>query len=242
MFFFKPKKIVLDCFTNNASAYEYSKPDHARKFIPDWWKKLPNSSNTFPADKIGTMKGCFGFTEMYNRGFMLPLWSDLNIVKVNGQMHWQFADYNTVGTSHPAVQMGEYYDTEKYQHLKIHSPWFLKEKEGVLFHVSQAFWNVQPFGDYVITPGLVEFKYQSGTNINMFILKSISDLLIEFTTPMLHYVPLDDRRIELKYHLLTDSEFSLIVNAGSPNTFEFHYRKKKKLMQDREKSKCPFSF
>ena len=38
---FKKKKIKLEVFTNQQYAFDQFQPMLAKKFIPDWWKKLP---------------------------------------------------------------------------------------------------------------------------------------------------------------------------------------------------------
>jgi len=209
--------------------------------MPDWWRNLPMSTGIMP-NQSGTLRGCSGLTELYNRGFMIPLWSDLNITHINGEMHWQFADRETPASPHIQGQMGEeFYNIEKFTHFKIGSPWFLKEKEGVLFNLITPFWDKSPFRGYEISSGIIEFKYQHSTNINMFFSKS-ADNRIDLGTPISHYVPLDNRRVILKHYLISEDEWNKMMDMSSPHSFLMDYRKKKKLMQDREKSKCPFSF
>ena len=47
MFFFKKKKLVVECFTQSESLAEVGIPKAAR-FFPDWWKDLPKSIDVVP--------------------------------------------------------------------------------------------------------------------------------------------------------------------------------------------------
>jgi hypothetical protein len=40
-FFHRRKKIVVDCFTTDAFAYDYAPITRGSKAFPDWWTKLP---------------------------------------------------------------------------------------------------------------------------------------------------------------------------------------------------------
>ena len=81
IFFFKKKKKVIDCFTSNQMVYEQFPIAKANEYIPDWYKKLnatysTNVPNTL-REKAATVKRCPGISNLFNEGFILPLWSDL---------------------------------------------------------------------------------------------------------------------------------------------------------------------
>ena len=83
-FFFKRKKIVVDCFTDNYSINELFPIQTANNFYPDWWKNLPKTYDAM--NKWGlrvsqsTMKKCPAIIDLYKTGFIMPLWSDLQIL------------------------------------------------------------------------------------------------------------------------------------------------------------------
>ena len=62
MFWKKKNTIVVDVYTDRTEMFEAYQPMLARKFIPDWWKNLPQHREAdMPGYKgmpVATMKGC----------------------------------------------------------------------------------------------------------------------------------------------------------------------------------------
>ena len=75
-FWFKKKKVVLECFTDNDIAFNYAKIERMDKFFPEWWKKTKKYS-----DKgIPTIKGCVGFIDYYKKGITIPSWNRIKFL------------------------------------------------------------------------------------------------------------------------------------------------------------------
>ena len=212
MFWFKPKEIVLDCFTDSLNAFALAKPDHAAKFIPDWWKKTPlyvvEEGNFF---KSPTMKKCFGFVENYKHGAILPMWSDLNIeIGPIGSTdyRWQFADRVSGLSMHSFKQMNDYLEETKVMHIKLISPWDFRCKENVKWAWTSPTWNILNNHKLMVLPGITEYKYQYSTNTNMLIFRTNQTQLIEipFRSPIAHVIPLEQRRLKIKHHLVSEDE------------------------------------
>jgi len=239
MFLFKKKKIVLDCFTYHASAYEYGKIERASKFYPDWWKNAPREHDKHTTGQSTTIKTCTGLIENYQYGVMLPLWSDLTI-SVNGtekSCRWQYADKESTIESHGPAQWDKYVDPNTHIHLKINTPWMFKCKEDVPFMYMKPYWNYQPFSSMSVPTGIINFKYQHSTNFNMFINATL-DARIEFNhgDPLAHMIPIDNREVTIHSHLIDDKEYNKIYPKLK---FDGNYYRVKKLRQAKE-SKCPF--
>lgn len=239
MFLFKKKKIVLDCFTYHAGAYEYGKIERASKFYPDWWKNTPRKYDKNLIGYSSTIKTCTGLIENYQYGVMLPLWSDLNIFinSAEKSCSWQYADGKSNMQQHGSEQWDKYADPSAHIHLKIITPWMFKCKEDVPFMYMKPYWNYQPFSSISVPTGILNYKYQHTTNFNMFI-DVTSDAHVEFKhgDPLAHMIPIDNREVTIHNHLIDDKEYDKIYPhlkfSGNHNTV-------KKLMQEKE-SKCPF--
>jgi len=239
MFLFKKKKIVLDCFTYNSSAYEYGKIERASKFYPDWWKNTPKEHDKSPTGQSSTIKTCTGLIDNYQYGVMLPLWSDLNII-INGTEKsylWSYADRESRIESHGGAQWDTYADSNTHIHLKIVTPWMIKCKEDVPFMYMKPYWSYQPFSSMSVPTGIVNYKYQHSTNLNMFI-NSTLDAYIELKHgyPLAQIIPLDRREVTIHSHLIDAKEYDNIYTKLS---FNGNYNTVKKLRQEKE-SKCPF--
>jgi hypothetical protein len=249
LFFFKPKVIHVDCFTNKAQVHELFPIDYTHKFFPEWWKVLPKVDTNHDRKEwwgIPTLKGCVGFNNFYAHGISIPFWTDVLFSIEGKQVRWQFADMSTNGATHPSEQFGSYLDPKEYFHIKIGSPWKFKCKEDVNFLWVQNSWEFSKPAEFVIPPGIIDFKYQTSTNINMFgkLLEEETKktILIEAGTNMVNIIPLSDRKIKIHNHLVEGLEFEKLSTTGIPFKFSGKYNTVKKLMKNKEntKSKCPF--
>jgi hypothetical protein len=242
MFFFcKPSKVLVDCFTSDVSAHTLYPIDYSHKYFPDWWKQLSNRdehNGTYTDIQIPTIKRCQGILDLYKEGFILPLWSDV-VFEPRGieGYAFQFADRKSQIMVHPEVQYGSFF--KNYYHGKIFSPWSLIEKTGLKFKVSSCTWSLLNLtNDFNLLDGILDFKYQNGTNINFFLNNNIKNqVLLEAGTPMLHIVPLTEKRLEIKRHLIDDAEYikMFALNNATPK-FSGNYTEKKKV-----NAKCPFA-
>jgi len=251
-FFTRKKKLVVDCFTTNIDAHDLFPIQLAHKFYPQWWRKLPSSflvetTNGVQMDQK-TMKACSGFINHYQKGFILPLWSDLIIkTQVDGtgnSYSYQYADGRSEVGVHPLDQMGSEFNS--LVHVKLVSPWRIREKSGVEFIYMETTWNHPP--DVLtmsIPPGTIEYRYQHTSSVNMFLEKG-RQYNFKAGRPMAHIIPLSDKEIELKCHLVSESEINndvrRVMHTGFP-FFQNGYPEKKKFRKRVEESnKCPFLF
>jgi len=235
--FNKPKKITVDCFTAHAYSYELFPIEKATNFMPNWWKTLPGHFETETDAGLvipqRTMKGCSGLTNLYRHGFIMPLWSDLVIETRGSDFAYQFADSASSVGFHPLDQLGE--EFSQYTHTKILSPWRVREKSGVNFMYIDTTWNhPRDLMNQVTPPGLVEYKYQHTTNINMFLRKG-AKYMFKAGRPMAHFVPMSDAKVELKCHLVGDDEIAKVMHTLSFPFFMDGYAKAKNILNKKKK-------
>lgn len=211
MFFFKKKPVVVHCVTDEAGIFKFAPVQKASKFLPDWWKKLPKEveapSNDCPQP---TMKRCIGMLNMYKTGFIIPMWTDLSLTVGQEGSDWcryRFADEKSNCSFHNPVQHGYFFDPLKYQHIKIVCPWSFVCDEPLPFLLMEPTWSFMKHNTMRQLPGVVEFKYQTSTNMNFMIKRTAEDqrILIKFLEPMAHLIPITDRPID--FRLSYDPEF-----------------------------------
>ena len=233
-FLFKKPSIVVDCFVSDKNILDFSPIEKSNKFIPNWWSQTQLTIPNNQGHPQTTIRGCAGIIEHYKQGFMMPMWSDLSVIVENKGYRWQFSDYKTTAYTHPSNQWETFADKEKYGHLKITSPYFLKTKKDINWLCIEPFWNNQLNNDYFVTPGTLNFKYQHTTNINMMIPLHDRNFIIKHGHPMLHLIPLSEYNVELKHHLVSEEEMrKLNVPLIS---FTNSYFKRKSITD----KKCPF--
>lgn len=245
MFFFvKPSVIHLDCFTSDPYIHNFYPIQHSTKFYPEWWKRLPKSirSDNDLYDHP-TMKSCVGFIEYYKNSISIPLWSDLNIKVVdNGNLIWQFADKKSEIKNHHVKQFTGFLKENQYFHMKIISPWNFRTKKYVKWSWNYTTYNFHEPDNIIFLPGILDFKYQTATNINFLINTRIKKTIeLHAGVPLLNITPLSDKKVKIHNHLVDSNELIKIVNISYDSCFINKYNHNKKIMQEKE-SKCPFGF
>ena len=245
MFWFKSKTIHVDCFTSRQYVHDFYPIDNTNKFFPDWWKALdksyPDESGIFPNP---TIKSCTGFNQFFNNGITIPLWSDMAVgLTPDNQFAWKFSDSITTANNHNFKQMEGYLHPNEYGHVKIHTPWLIECKEDINWMWVQNTWAFSNPANLIIPPGVVNYKYNTNTDINMFFnfQNYHRNFIIKNGTPMVNIIPMDNRRVKVHVHKLSEEEFMSKRERLIPTSFLNKYGTTKNLINKYEK-KCPFGF
>jgi hypothetical protein len=244
IFFFKKPKLVVECFTTLDRLQKVGIPK-ANNFIPDWWKTVDkslwkSSKHSDMAVPYPTMKTCPGFTDLYKRGNILPLWTELLIESDHFGYKWEFAGNNkniNIERHSPDQYASKEYteDFKSLHHVKLNSPWIFKCKKDTPFLAIEPVYNnlLSTYGIKYL-PGVLNFKDQHGTNVNFFIPANINSIKMFYMDPLYHFICLDnDVNVEFKSILISQNEHDdLSRNMGFRTSFLNDYKKS---------SKCPFS-
>jgi hypothetical protein len=242
MFFFKPKKVILDCFTKNEAVYEHARISPSKNHIPKWWRDIPlPDKNVLNPDL--NMRYCAGFIDQYMNSFTLPLWSDINIevgAKGSDYFAWQYADDGCDALDHAPHQWGSFFSIKDYAQLKLNSPWMMRSKESVKIAYTEPTYNLLHSGIRVLN-GVLDFKYQPSVNANIIIERKPETHIVQlkFLTPLAHLTPMTERKVELKHHLVSEKEMKALPHRRF--TFMGKYYTNKSLMDKKSPSKCPFN-
>jgi hypothetical protein len=107
----------------------------------------------------------------------------------------------------------------------------------------QNTWAFNKPDEIILPPGINGYKFQTGTNINMFARSAevgqSKKILIESGKPMVNIVPMSERKLKIKTHLVDEFEFNKIDSKNIAVKFNNLYNSRKKIVQSQEK-KCPF--
>jgi len=245
VFWKKKKEIVLNCYTNRAEVYNFFPVVQAKKAIPKWFKDIPAPKFKEIEDqnlKNHNLKLCPAFIDYFKNGISMPLWSDLFIrigAKNTLDYRWQYSDKRSDIEYHSPEQINNHFDPLFYQHLKITSPWLFSCEEDISFLAVEPGWQFDVLNTARILSGVISFKYQSETNINMFITRGEkeTDLLFPAGMPIYHYFPLTERKVTIKNHLVSDKEFKNLKAKGFPFKFAKDYEARKKIIGNMQ---CPY--
>jgi hypothetical protein len=253
-FWFKKKKIVLDCFTANPFAYEYCKPDFANKYYPEWYKDLPGfftSPSSFN-NKNATLKHCRGFSDLYQHAIILPYWDTImvdisdNVTRQTFITELKDSLSEKLGHLHNPIQLGSFFKDSDLDIFKLGSPWFFKTNKLVKFSWQDVPWHYNTLNRFVALPAIVNYKYQFNTDINLiFEYRNKSTVFNLYPgDPLVMLVPLTDEDIVIKTHQIDHMEVRKYAFKTLDDTSKFYLRRKKlmDLKVEREKNKCPFGF
>jgi hypothetical protein len=245
MFFFKKSEIVLDAFTHHAGVYEHFPIQQSVNMMPNWWKQLPK---TMTSEKYGifyeqsTMKKCDGFLDLYKNSISIPNFSEL-IIQTYDYGEWKSlysASNMPEIISHSRAQYGPEFDDQI--HIKIDTPWVFIEKSGINFYFADPFWSrIKKLNMYSVCPGIVNYKYQINTSVNILLPKINSTVTLDAGDPLVTIIPITDKKVIVKNHLVDISEVQKIYDKHYISSFMGKYKNQKKYLQAKEK-KCPFGF
>lgn len=254
-FFHRTTTINLDAFTSDSYLYETTPVVPSHKTYPEWWLNIPNGHvrnfdyskvhSGMSQDEITSMvlrdnniKNCYGFLEFYKKGAVVESWSDLAI-KV-GPAGYKYINSNgNAPVEHPSSQYGKGF--KNFHHIKLDNPWLFKEKTGTKFLLVGATWALDNYS-FVIPPGILDFTLTSIAHVNMFLPKRSEEFILSIGQPLIHLIPLSEKKLKIKNHLVTEQEHFKIRDQVA--TSHFGWRKKFELMRrnkKREDLKCPFS-
>ena len=236
--------ITIDCFTTDPFVYEYSPIVRGTRCYPEWWKTLPQSGSTIDQDfNIQTnMKNCYGFIELHKQSFVLRCWSDILFsVTENEGYKYKFLRGNTTLGEHTPQQYNHAFSN--FYHAKLLSPWFIREKTGIHFAYVANHWHNEHV-DYMLPNAIVRYDWQGTTNVNMFIPKKNFTFTMNINQPLIHIVPLTEKKVISKCHLIDEKEYERIfINVS--RTFGGFTRAIKVLRKEKDEQKmgkCPFGF
>lgn len=240
LFKFLKRKIVLDCFTDQEYLLRTAPIEHANKLFPEWWKILPNTRQLSGVlGDVSTMKKCVGFKSYYTQAVALPLWSDL-IVQVNRDRtyQWQYSDMSSEIEVHDTTVQSTGFLPD-YGHIKLVSPWYCGTKDSIDWVWTHPAYNFKDSNDIVSLPAVVNYQIPNGTSINLMVnLREPKQILIPQGQPMVLMLPMSDRKVEIKRHLVSPQEMRRMQNLHTVISFTDKYQKMKSRVE--QFKNCPF--
>ena len=244
-FFHKKPVIHVDCFTYFETIYEMTPIVNTIKTVPDWWKNLKRYHTEVDHDNLNDFrkglnaKSCYGFLELYKRGLVIESWCDMSII-VTPQKFKFVSSYGMRPVEHPRSQIGEGF--KNWQHIKLSSPWKLSEKTGVKFVWIATEWALDNY-DFKILPGILDYRIQKATNVNIMLPSKNIEYRIDIGQPLVQIIPLqDDKRLEYKNHLIDKQEWDKKGEETISSFFGWRTSKKIRDRNDEREKKCPFGF
>lgn len=218
--------IILDCYTFDEEVYSNYPVQRINKRLPEWWVDLPKDFK-IEDQNVPTMKSCAGLIDYFSSGFTIPLWTDIDF-KIGETMTDGIECNISEVQVHPTQQRGNFLSHEKYQHLKLLTPWVITCEEDIKFAFTFNTWSVDNPEEFVVPPGVIDFLSQRSASINMFLVYNgiTRDVHLSSGFPIINMIPLSSRKLEIRNHLIDGATWVEMNNSSA------------KLQK--QKPKCPF--
>jgi len=225
--FGRAKPIVLRCYTALSAAAKLFPVCDSRKHP---LKLMPTSDST-----TASIRGCPGIRDYAAKGFVLPLWTDIQITAAANPLACKLnvadQDVNRFRFIMPGTT-GRLFTDTSLAHLKIVPPWFFRCSEEVQFYFSGAFYHLND-PNFLVCPGLVDYVHQLTPTLQTFIHThgGATALELQAGTPLAHIIPLTERPVRLEVHHVTADAFAALGEEEKQMNafFSFGYYRRRAL-------------
>lgn len=181
---------------------------HSAKYLPIGWKDIPAENFNWERFEVeANVKGCLGIIGTIKTGFVLPLWSDLAIEWNDEILKYKFADNMSHCSFHNPSQYPNFYND--YFIIKLNSPWTLNTTENLKILFTNHFYSFNKPEPFIIPYGIIETIHNTtATNIFLFLKKEkeTQRIIIPAGTPIIHLIPLTDKKIILKNDAMSNNK------------------------------------
>lgn len=211
-------KVVLRAFTSKPRLAEILPPIPLADCLPEWWKQAEayteNPQKPKVLSRLPTIKHCYAVQELFRRAIGFRLWQDVNLaIETDGQIVSEGPN--------PKVKPGGYHAVTQFpnafgatvQHYKFYSPWSFVCEQMVHFAWTHPFYHQRDPFRFQTMDGLVEYRHQHTTNINILIPRPTQDRVeLSFTAGemMAYLIPMTDLPVQVLAEEVDREEFDRI--------------------------------
>lgn len=258
MFIFKRSTVIVDMFIDDPMIAETTPALPANRFFPQWIKDMPvektqpvviqsGSQQIIQPRPTLTIKGCSGVHNYFSHGIIIPLWTDLSMsVYPDGRFSYVNPEGEFKVESH---WPGQWEGFEGYAHMKYVVPWLAKEKTGINFLVQKPVWTVNNnpiwISKMVGAGGITNLRDQHSVHLNIMheIPAQRQDFFLKLGTPLVHLIPLTEKKVQVKTHVVSKKELTDMWNSTGVKSFTHAMKKRLQITKAlKDTSKCPFKF
>jgi len=204
----------------NTSGVEIAKPEPAKSFIPEWYKKMesylggvkkPNGNG----EGAATIKKCIPVFDAITAGYIITTPVDIFVTQVDGKSYYEWSSLNAI-SFHAVEQAPTHpYGNEKSEsYAKIINPWGIKTPKGYscLFTAPMHRDNIM-----IALDGVVDTDtYEAPVNFPFVLKDPFFEGLIPAGTPIVQVIPFkrESWKMELGKDLkkIQDTNNLLLVN------------------------------
>ena len=203
MRFGKSDKIQFISTVEGLESIQECLPRPAKHFIPKWFKDIPNTANM-------TVKVCPSFPDYFSQGYILPMWSDVQIVYNGQDWAWQTPTDKFPWSMHSNDQFLDYvhpsFNGDGAQFVfKAVCPWRIVTPPGWSVLQLPLFYHFNK--DYSVLPGIIDTDIHHEINQQVLYHGNGKEVIIKCGDPFVLYIPFkrsDKLKHEIRYQTSED--------------------------------------
>jgi hypothetical protein len=220
----------------NPHMYEVAlKPFPASQALPDWWKNMtpyhkspdnPDGKKLIVEGRTSnaTFKKCTPMLDSLTSGYIIPLWSDVQVRQIHGEARFTWRVRPDVFEPHGAPSR---YITPptgySSQVVKFINPWIPKTPKGYSVMVSQPFGYLD--NPLYAVPAIIDSDTSTLEIVPPMWVKEGFEGIIEKGTPMIQITPFKRESWSSEFDFYKDGEIEAIEDRNFNSTIVSHYIK-----------------
>ena len=208
--FNKKDKIQFISTVEGLESIEECLPKPAKHFIPKWFKDIPSTNPM-------SVKVCPSFPDYFSQGYILPMWSDVQIIYNGADWSWRAPTDKFSWNMHTNEQFLDYvqpsFNGNDAQFVfKATCPWKIITPPGWSVFQLPLFYHFNK--DYSVLPGIIDTDVHHEINQQVLYHGNGNPVSINLGDPFVLYIPFK-RSNKLKHEVFYQTdENKKIFNLG----------------------------
>ena len=244
---FKKKEIKVEWWSDvdalNDSNLDFLRPQKANKFFPEWFRTIRADVSTNIFDS-GTIKKCPGFPELITQGYVVPLWSDVELYYdiVNGEEVWEWKTPTDAfkWDIHDKSQFLNYLPEDEQEKWgfswKALCPWRVRTPRGYSMYQMPLWYH---FNKFFVLPGSIRTDFHCEINQQVLVPSEWRGkrIVLERGTPFAWYIPYKRTTYTHEYVPFTEERKRLTESSTLNIRSKFSGGYKERVLREDRKQK-----
>lgn len=220
------KKIKLTAYTWENDIFINEKPTLNKTDQADWLRLLKSTNKHYNHQgsyyfDVPSAKVCPAINNYLGSGIKIKAWSTIRVrVNPDGLVEHLSGAELSLGSNIPLLgqhspDQYEYIYQQNKTAFKLLNPWLIKCNQNVKFLFAESHYstNILRENNLIISPGIIDFKYQHATNIHIIadIKKEPYEITIPYGTPLITLFPMTEREVDLNCEIVSQEEYNKIL-------------------------------
>jgi len=207
---------------------------------PDYWNKIPKIPDLNVVRDRGTAKNCPAIPDMWNLGYVLPLWCDTKFTFSEGGRYTIVPSDNRFTFTHHGDSQYKDHLPKRVQDavkmvIKANCPWRVRTPEGYSMMQLPMYYHHDEL--FEVLPGTIWTDIHHEINQQM-VIKKHGEFILKRGHPLAAYIPFrrDNFKTIIEGPNPRNRAWDLESRTRLWTKFRFGYR----MSQAEHKKKCPF--